>query len=51
MYKTLDIYGQYHEQVGKEERDATISSTSLVKRNVVNCFVSQKSDVVSIKTG
>lgn len=51
MYTTLDIYGQSHEPVDKKKkRDATISSTSPVKRNVGDRFVSQKSEMMSRKT-
>ncbi|THX23839.1 hypothetical protein D6C90_09764 [Aureobasidium pullulans] len=50
MYITLDIYGQSHEPVDKKKRDATISSTSPVKRNVGDRFVSQKSEMMSRKT-
>lgn len=50
MYTTLDIYGQSHEPVDKKKRDATISSTSPVKRNVGDRFVSQKSEMMSRKS-
>ncbi|THX98834.1 hypothetical protein D6D03_07662 [Aureobasidium pullulans] len=47
IYTTLEIYGQSHEPVDKKKRDATISSTSPVKRNVGDRFVSQKPDMIS----